>query len=336
MSAPMYRLLATLLITLLPAVPCASEAPPSFPPPVQLESTLVTGQQPGPGLWQVVRGDNVMWVLATITPVPRDMQWRSSEVESIMAESTLVLADAGVSLGSGFGRVQALFMMPSILAARRIPDGQTLDEVLPPELHARWLVLKHRYIGRAGNVERWRPLFAAYRLFQRAIEKSGMELRDPVGKQVDALARRHRVPVVKPRIELSIERPRQALKAFAKAPIDDIECMALTVDRLESELESMRLRANAWAVGDLEALLSLPHTDNASACLAALVATEVMQQQGLEQVPERIAQAWLSAAETTLADHRSSLAVVPLSRLLGADGYLQTLQQRGYEVIAPE
>ena len=42
---------------------------------------LVTGQQPGPGLWKVTHPsaghDHVLWILGSYGPLPRKMQWRS-------------------------------------------------------------------------------------------------------------------------------------------------------------------------------------------------------------------------------------------------------------------
>jgi hypothetical protein len=39
-------------------------------------AVVVSGAQPGPGLWKVAKGDHVMWVLGTQSPLPKHMQWR--------------------------------------------------------------------------------------------------------------------------------------------------------------------------------------------------------------------------------------------------------------------
>jgi hypothetical protein len=49
-----------------------------------LEEVLVTGQQPGPGLWKVTRPDDanghVLWILGNHSPLPKKLSWRSTEL----------------------------------------------------------------------------------------------------------------------------------------------------------------------------------------------------------------------------------------------------------------
>ncbi len=51
------------------------------------DKVLVVGQRPGPGLWKVSKGGNVLWVFGTHAPLPARMQWRSQQVEAILAQS---------------------------------------------------------------------------------------------------------------------------------------------------------------------------------------------------------------------------------------------------------
>ena len=62
------------------------------PPMVDNPSTvLVVGQRPGPGMWKISKGDHVLWVFATYSPLPVKMQWRSQQVEAIISQSQLYL-----------------------------------------------------------------------------------------------------------------------------------------------------------------------------------------------------------------------------------------------------
>ena len=45
--------------------------------------------------------------------------------------------------------------------------------------------------------------------------------------------------------------------------------------------------------------------------------------------------AWLAAAESALAAHATSFAVLSIDPLLAKDGYLAVLAERGYRVEAP-
>jgi hypothetical protein len=45
---------------------------------------------------------------------------------------------------------------------------------------------------------------------------------------------------------------------------------------------------------------------------------------------------WLAEADSALSDNESSFAVLPISQLLKADGWLAKLRARGYSVQDPD
>ena len=163
---------------LLVAAAAAAEPPAAPPPaadaaaPTTLDTVLVTGEQPGPGLWKVSRGDHVMWILGAQYPLPKDMTWRSRDVEQAIAQSQAVIADATPKLKLNF--FHKLTLLPTVYSARKNDDGATLKEILPAELYERWLALKAKYIGHDNGVERLRPMVAANELYDKALAKSGL------------------------------------------------------------------------------------------------------------------------------------------------------------------
>ena len=117
-------------------------------PTVTLAEVQVSGTRTGPGMWQVRHGTHVLWILGTQSPLPKRMDWFSQEVETTIAQSQEVLAAPGVAFGAGVGPVRGLFLLPSLLKARRNPDDATLEQVLPEPLYARWSALKRKYMPR--------------------------------------------------------------------------------------------------------------------------------------------------------------------------------------------
>ena len=111
-----------------------------------IEEVTVSGEQPGPGLWKISKDGHVMWLLGALQPLPKKMSWRSRSVEAAIAESQALLSVPKVDAGIGFFR--GMTLLPAMLGARKNPEGAKLQEVLPPDLYARWLALKARYIGR--------------------------------------------------------------------------------------------------------------------------------------------------------------------------------------------
>lgn len=334
--------IATLFLALagaaaLPAAARLSDEPPAAEPVPVLEEVLVSGEQPGPGLWKVLKptgdGEHVLWILGSYGPLPKGITWRSRQVEAAIAQSQELLAPASVKADIGFFSKVAL--LPSLVGVRNNPGDARLEDVVPADLYARWLPLKARFLGNDDSVEKWRPIFAAGELYSAAIKRSGLELSNVVWPAIEKLARKGKVKVTTPKVAVKVDKPRAMVKDFKQSKLDDLECFARTLERLESDLELMRARANAWATGDLATLRELKHVDQAGACIAVVMNSELVQTRGYADVPARLADSWLAAAEDTLARNRSTFAVLSLTEILKPDGVLARLRARGYEVEEP-
>ncbi len=302
--------------------------------PPTLDTVLVTGEQPGPGLWKVTKGEHVLWILGTQLPLPKKMTWRAQEVEKIIAQSQEVLADAAVKVDIGFFRM--LTLLPSLLSAKKNAQGAKLQDVLPVELYTRWLVLKARYIGRDPGAERLRPMLAARELYENAIRKSGLSNRNDVWRVVEGAAKKSRVPIVTVEVKIPVDDPKQAISDFKSTTGElDVACLATTIKRLETDLDAMRARANAWAIGDLQALKNLPYPDQRAACLAAVASNPRLAEQ-LADAQRRIDAEWLAAAEAALGKNTSTFAALPNTELFKPDGRLASLRAKGYVVEEPQ
>ncbi|NUR22795.1 TraB/GumN family protein [Frateuria sp.] len=303
---------------------------------VDLPAVSVSGVQPGPGLWKVSRDGHVMWVLGLVPAMPAQVQWRSDEVAAAIAGSQELLEPPRASFEVKIGFFGKLFLLPSAYAARKNEDGRHLVDMLPAPLYQRWLALKARFIGRGSGIERWRPIFAAMELEKRARKTYGLASDAGVRKAVDALAEQHGVPRVTADYKVVIEHPRDALKAFRQAGPQDTECFARTLDSVEHDLPAMSARADAWAVGDIDALRHMPDSQARDACVQALSAAGFARQLGVADVPAKVVATWLAAARKALATNRQTFALLPIDELLGPGPYLQALQADGYAIEAPD
>jgi hypothetical protein len=329
------RLTALLLLALSP-VGLAQQAAAPPPAPRELAPVLVSGVQPGPRLWKATRGGHTLWILGTLTPAPRRIEWQSREVEHVLDDAGLVVLGARAEVSADVGVFRTLLLVPKMLKARENPDGKTLHDVLPPALHARWLPLKARYLGRDDDVESWRPLFAAQALYEAAIKKSGLDPENQVMPKVRRLARRRDVPTTIAEVKLKFTEPKATLKRFSRTSLEDVACFEKTLDRLETDLADMAARANAWSVGDLETMRRLPYADQGPACLSAFVDNAIAQEKGIDRLPERVRAAWVDAADGALRKHATSLALLPMAEILKPDGYLAALKARGVAIEAPD
>ncbi len=300
----------------------------------EIEEVLVIGEQPGPGLWRVYKDDHVLHVLGTISPIPKNMQWQSKQVEAVLAESQEYITPPNVKVDIGFwGKVG---LLPSLIGIKNNPDSKKLADVLSPELYSRWSLLKEKYIGKDQDIEKQRPIFVASVLFKKSIEKSDLVSYERVRWALENVVRNHKIKTTEPRVVHELQSPRAAIKKFKKSTLDDTQCFVKPLDRLESDLDAMRARANAWSVGDVDALRNLPYVDNKAACEDAVLNSGLAQDQGLQDIKATLKASWINAAEAALANNTVSFAYLPMEELLKPDGYLAALAAKGYKVEAAE
>jgi hypothetical protein len=322
-----------------PLTPAESQI--ANPSETTLDKVLVTGEQAGPGLWKISKSDHVLWIFGSYAPLPKKMTWRSKEVELIIAESQELVTSVDVDMDIGF--FGGLAMLPSLFGMRNNPNDATLKDVVPPDLYSRWLVQKEKYMGHDNGVEKRRPLFAALDLYSKAIEKAGFE--DPgmnpnekAQKAVEKIARKHRLKITTPTIEVKVPKARAWVKEFKKSPLDDLECFTKTIERLETDMEQLRVRANAWAVGNVAALRAKARDEQQDACIAVLFDTFNLpgaQERGFNNIPARIVDAWVVAAEAALEKNSSSFAVLSIDDIYWTEGYVAKLRAKGYTVEEP-
>ncbi len=300
-----------------------------------LSTVVVSGEQPGPGLWRISKDGHVMWVLFTVSPLPKGMTWKTDEVAGIIAQSGEVVMSPSANLSVKGGTVRALFLLPSLLGARNNPDKKKLSDVLPPDLYARWSALKKIHIGRDNGIEKRRPIFAAQELYAKASERAGLDSSQSIAATIGKLARKAGVNIVPTNITVLIDEPKATLREFSRSSLDDIECFRKTLDHLESDLATMKARGNAWATGDIESIRNMSFTNQQQACQDALLHASVVEKRGLDDLPQRLGSAWLAAATQAMDRHAVSFSLLSLTHAFRTDGVIATLKERGYTIQAP-
>lgn len=332
MTARPRRAPATLVLLLacLASRPGAAQdvGPPEATAPEQVEEVTVTGERAGPGLWKVRHGDNTLYLLATLSPLPRKVEWRSREVEAVLDRAQRLIPSS-TDVDADIGPVKAVRLYMQFRRLRDNPGDDTLGAVLPPELFQRFETLRQRYAPRNTDLLERRPVIAASELWREALQSSGLTLRNDIGRTVTRLARSRKLPISEPQVR--IDDPQGALAEVAKIPVAaEIACMAATLDRLESDLAAARQRAEAWSIGDVAALRPAANEEQQEACWSAL-----MTSPKIAEIRDRFDRAWFDLAVDSLERLPVTLAVVPIDLLLGRRGILERMRARGYEVDEP-
>jgi uncharacterized protein YbaP (TraB family) len=318
--------------------PCRSQetTPQDESATINMDTVVVTGTQPGPGLWKVSKDEHVLWILGTVSPSLSGVQWKADEVRGVLEQADQVLGAPGVALDADVGFFRGLTLLPSMMKAVKNPDGKTLNEVLPPAVYARWAALKQRHVGRNNDIEKKRPFFAAGELQSAAFKKSGLGGK-MVGPVMDEVMKRRKLKITPTTLKITINDPKAAIADFRNEASSEAEitCLEETMTRLEHDLPRMVERANAWAVGDVDALRALPLTDQES-CKLAWSESATARKHGMADISAQVSAKWLEVAQAALEKNHATFATLPIDMLLSSNGVLVQLQARGYEVQAPE
>jgi uncharacterized protein YbaP (TraB family) len=294
----------------------------------QLDEVVVTGERAGPRMWKVTKGAHVLWILGTMDVLPKRMSWRSEAVEALLREAQEVIPGRP-SFDVSIGPIEAFRLYRQFRKLEKLPAGVTLQATLPTPLYTRYAILRQRYAPHDGKQESLRPMFVADRLYDAAIDRAGLTRRESVQRAVLKLATQRKVPVH--RVELKIADPRAILTELGTMPAAaEHQCLATTVERLETDVVPMRQRAVAWANGDVAQLRALPYPDNMAACWQALASSV-----RIRELRERGDRLWLAAAEDALARNATTLALHSIRELLATDGLLEVFRRRGYLVEGP-
>ena len=243
---------------LLPSACRADQAP----PPV-MDELVVTGERTGPGMWRVHRGAAQVWILGSMSPLPKAITWRSRQVEQVLEGTSQVLVQKPFEIGIA----RILWLLLTERRVLMVTGGKRLKDVLPAELHARFAAQRAKYTDDPNKWERFRPIIAAAFLQQAALHQVGLSTRLDLGAAMRTLAKKHHIRVEEIKIA-GVSDVMEALKTLP--PATENACVAASLVTVESDLPRLVDRAQAWASGNIERIQKLREPAEVDACRAAL------------------------------------------------------------------
>ncbi len=304
---------------------CRADNPPPQPGavPDALDEVVVSGERPGPGMWHVHRGGAQLWILGSIAPLPRDITWRSKQVELVLQSTSRVLVQKPFEISVP----RVLWMLLTQRSLFILRGGRRLKDVMPPQMHARFAALRAKVRDDPDKWERYRPIIAAAFLQQATFHQVGLSMRLDLGAALRTLAKNHGIRVEEIKMA-SFSDAIDALKTLS--PTTENTCVEASLSTIESGLPRLIERAAAWANGNMERLEQLPQPEQIDACRAA-----VDSGAGAADLIVRMRQSWLTAMDGYLQHDGTTVAVVNLDLLLERRGLLDQLRAKGYEIEAP-
>lgn len=333
----MKRVLGILLLVSAAFAVAQPEAP---------EEIVVTGRLPGPALWRVSNGDDhVLWIFASLSPIPKDMVWESQRVEQVIAEADEYLEAPGIEASvSPLVLLNPINYVRGFRLIKRLqanPDGKSLQEVLPPAMYQRFAALKAQYDPKNKDVEQMRPLFAVGTISDPILAQNDLVGNREVMKKINRLLKRNRkLERTTTEVTLEIEGGFGDLKDRAETMMSslpfeqELACMKRSLDRYENEIEEMKSRANSWAKGWVDDLRGMPLRGTSDdPCQVLVMASS--ESQTVAEMQSQSERAWLTAAEKALANNQTTFAILGVRDVLSEEGLLAKLKARGYKVREP-
>jgi uncharacterized protein YbaP (TraB family) len=312
--------------------PATSTQPPEAPAkPVNLQAVTVQGAQPGPALWEVRKGDHVLWILGTISPLPKDATWQWTQLEQALGQSKEMLEAPSARLKMPPSLFSRLALQP---AARLNPGGATLERILPADMYERWRALRHQYLHDDDAYEYQRPIIVAEQLFTKALNVHGLTGDTDVEDIVEKLARKHGTRQVPVRYELVIRNVAKPTGGVDSEQQQGVACLDETMQIIEHDMPKLTERANAWATGDTTTLQKLMQGSR-EPCVVSAINGDFEHQLNVNDLPQRINAAWVKEADFALTRNRRTVAVLTMEQLMSTTGYLATLRSMGYLVQPP-
>jgi uncharacterized protein YbaP (TraB family) len=318
MRLPAIVVAASLLTAAALSLTCRADEP----PPV-MDDLVVTSERPGPGMWHVHRGAAQVWILGSMSPLPRGITWRSKQVEQVLDGTSQVLVQKPFEIGIA----RILWLLITEHKVLLIGGGKRLKDVLPADLHGRFAAQRAKYSSDPDKWERFRPLIAAAFLQQAAFHQVGLSTRVDLGAAMRTLASKHRVRVEEIKIA-GVGDVMDALKTLP--PATENICVGASLATIERDLPRLLERAQAWADGNVERIGKLREPAEVDACRAAL-------DNGVRaaELIARMRGTWLAAIEKYLQSPGVTVAVVNIDMLLEPGGLLDELRAKGFEIDAP-
>ena len=310
------------LTALLMSFPAAAQPQqqPAQPDWSQIE-TVEVNAPPGPALWHVTRGASEVWILATVGPMPSDLNWNRSTLNEVIAGAHAVLMPPRASVGI----LEGAWFLITNGSKLSLPSGQSLEATLPENLRAHFVKVRTAIGESESRYRTDTAMRAAWRLqfdFQDKTKLYGYEPRH----SVEEAASKAHVPIT-PIARYDII---DALKDVLKlSPAQQQACLAEEVEDIDRLAAHAAPAAKAWAVGDLKGMKENYAESRLYDCVIAAV-------NSIADINERNVADSVSAIDTALSKPGKTVMMLGLGPLLRKNGVLERLSAKGVTIEGPE
>ena len=282
-----------------------------------IEELIITGKRPGPKLWKVHNGDNILWVMGIAEPLPKSLDWDDASIKLVMEQSHAFLTPPTINVSVN-NPLKAVGLFRQYKKLQKLPKGTTLNDTLSLSRQQSYKKIIDQY-GIKTN-KKLRPLFVAKQLHEKALKRVGLEDAERLHKKLFKLAKTNKVDIIHASSEMDVNEALKMLKNVDQQA--ELKCFDATLKRLDKSVERSIRTAQAWADGDHQALTEIALNNNDNSCTDALINSA----QALAAV-EASKALWLEQAQTVLLKNKVSFAYLPIIDIVSPDGLISSLNR---------
>lgn len=284
-----------------------------------VEVVVVNPDHPGPPLWHIEKGNSEVWIIATVSPVPNNLQWDKTEIASLMQGASGVLLPPKGSIGV----VEGLWFYMWHMDRLEEPDGVQMESTLGEPLRGRFAAARGRAHQDADRYAKYLPAVAALMLegdYLKAIDFSNREPQRAIEALASRAGIRTRAVATYPAMDVVNDVPKMsaaAQRACVEYALEDIDALAA----------HGVAAAQAWTVADMPGIKANYSETKLDACLAQNNAYFAMRERAIRDE--------VAAITAALAKPGKTIAVIPMGFFLRKGAVLDRLEAAGLTVSGP-
>lgn len=299
-------------------LPRQQETSPTSTSPI--ETVVVTANANGPAIWHATKDGADVAIMGIVQPLPDGFSWNTKPLDSLLAQTRLVLLPPdvrmGVFSGTWFYLTEGDLLHP--------PEGRTLWQILDANVAADLAracqLLREPETRYSDNS----PVLAAMRLgsdFRHVFYLTTHEPEDSIA----ALARARGVHVRRIATYDLVASAEELLKLPATVTG---QCIEAQIRDMNFQSRHVAAAANAWALADVKGMMANWSPSNYYECLVQLSPHAT-------GIDARSIEDTVQAIDAALANGGRTLAVVNIGILMRNGGVLDRLKESGVTVTGP-
>jgi uncharacterized protein YbaP (TraB family) len=258
-------------------------------------------------MWKAQKDGAAVYLLGSVHALKQESYPLPEVIEAAFDSSAVVVFEIDLD--------EMTSKAVQMLEAGSLQDGQTLEQVVGPDMWSRFSTKMNAAGMPSGMFQFMEPWMAALTLTSFELEKAGYS----AASGIDSHFWNRAGEAGKQR--LALETVEFQIGLFAElTPEQSLEFLAFTIADLETIIPLMEELATSWREGNV-------------AYVQDVTVSEFDEYPDLyERLNSARNRAWMPAIEELLAGPRDAMVIVGAMHLVGEDGIVEMLRQRGYTV----